>query len=40
MRQALGDHVCDYLVRNKLAEWNEYKMLVTPYELEHYLPIL
>jgi glutamine synthetase len=40
VREALGDHVCDYLVRNKLAEWNEYKMLVTPWELEKYLPIL
>ena len=40
VREALGDHVCDYLVRNKWAEWNEYKTLVTPYELEHYLPNL
>ena len=40
VREALGDHVCDYLVRNKWAEWNDYKMLVTPYELGRYLPIL
>jgi glutamine synthetase len=40
VREALGDHVCDYLVRNKWAEWNEYKMLVTPYELSRYLPTL
>jgi glutamine synthetase len=40
VREALGDHVCDYLIRNKWAEWNEYKMLVTPYELDKYLPIL
>jgi glutamine synthetase len=40
VREALGDHVCDYLVRNKWAEWDEYKMLVTPYELSRYLPIL
>ena len=39
-RAALGDHVCDYLIRNKWAEWNEYKALVTPYEISHYLPIL
>ncbi len=39
-REALGDHVCDYLIRNKWAEWNEYKMLVTPYELSRYLPVL
>jgi glutamine synthetase len=40
VREALGDHVCDYLVRNKWAEWDEYKTLVTPYELSRYLPIL
>jgi glutamine synthetase len=40
VRAALGDHVCDYLIRNKWAEWNEYKALVTPYEISHYLPIL
>ncbi|HEY5528982.1 MAG TPA: glutamine synthetase family protein [Thermoleophilia bacterium] len=40
VRGALGDHVCDYLIRNKWAEWNEYKALVTPYEISRYLPIL
>jgi len=40
VREALGDHVCDYLVRNKWAEWNEYKTLVTPYEISRYLPLL
>jgi glutamine synthetase len=40
VREALGDHVCDYLVRNKLAEWDDYKKLVTPFELDRYLPIL
>jgi glutamine synthetase len=40
VRSALGDHVCDYLVRNKWEEWDEYKTLVTPYELSRYLPIL
>ncbi|OFW56565.1 MAG: glutamine synthetase [Actinobacteria bacterium RBG_16_64_13] len=40
VREALGDHVCDYLIRNKVAEWDQYKMLITPYEIEHYLPIL
>jgi glutamine synthetase len=40
VREALGDHICDQLIRNKKAEWDEYKTLVTPYELEKYLPIL
>ncbi len=40
VREALGDHVCDYLIRNKWAEWNEYKALVTEYEVKRYLPVL
>ncbi len=40
VREALGDHVCDFLVRNKWAEWDDYKTLITPYELQRYLPIL
>jgi glutamine synthetase len=40
VREALGDHVCDYLIRNKWREWDDYKVLVTPYEISRYLPIL
>ena len=40
VREALGDHICDQLIRNKKAEWDEYKTLVTQYELDKYLPIL
>src|SRR6266516_7431649 len=40
MRDALGDHVHEYLIRNKREEWDSYKAYVTPYELERYLPIL
>jgi glutamine synthetase len=40
MREALGDHVFEYLIRNKQAEWDAYKAVVTPYELERYLPVL
>jgi len=40
MREALGDHIFDYLVRNKHAEWDEYKAIVTPYELDRYLAVL
>lgn len=40
MREALGDHVFEYLVRNKQAEWDEYKAVVTPYELDRYLAVL
>jgi glutamine synthetase len=40
LREALGDHVVEYLVRNKREEWDEYKAYVTPFELERYLPLL
>ncbi len=40
MREALGDHIFEYLVRNKQAEWDEYKAVVTPYELDRYLAVL
>ena len=40
VREALGDHVCDFLVRNKWAEWDDYKTLVTPYDISRYLSIL
>jgi glutamine synthetase len=37
---ALGEQVFEYLLRNKRAEWDQYKSYVSPYELERYLPIL
>src|SRR5439155_2133357 len=40
VRGALGDHVIEYLIRNKREEWDEYKAHVTPYELDRYLPLL
>jgi glutamine synthetase len=40
LRDALGEHVHEYLIRNKREEWDGYKAYVSPYELERYLPIL
>jgi glutamine synthetase len=40
VREVLGDHVFEYLIRAKHEEWNAYKSVVTPYELERYLPVL
>lgn len=37
---ALGEEVFEYLLRNKRAEWDEYKSYVSPYELQRYLPVL
>ena len=38
VRDALGDHIFEWFLRNKRAEWNEYQRQVTPFELETYLP--
>jgi glutamine synthetase len=40
LREALGDHVHEYLIRNKRAEWESFKTYVTREELQRYLPIL
>ncbi len=40
LRDALGDHVHEYLIRNKREEWDAFKAYVSPFELERYLPIL
>ena len=35
----LGEHVFDFFLRNKRAEWEEYRREVTPYERRRYLGI-
>jgi glutamine synthetase len=36
----LGDHLFEWFLRNKRAEWAEYKAQVTPMELRRYLPTI
>ena len=38
--ETLGEHVFDFFLRNKRAEWDDYRSQVTPFELERYLPRL
>jgi glutamine synthetase len=38
--ETLGEHVFDFFLRNKRAEWADYRRQVTPFELERYLPLL
>jgi glutamine synthetase len=38
--ETLGEHVFEWFIRNKRAEWSEYARQVTPFELERYLPVL
>jgi len=37
---ALGEQVFDFFLRNKRAEWYEYRRQVTRFELDRYLPVL
>ena len=38
--QTLGEHVFEWFIRNKRAEWLDYKTQVSRFELDRYLPIL
>ena len=40
VREALGDHVFEWFLRNKKSEWARYEQHVSRYELEEYLPVL
>ncbi len=35
--KTLGEHVFEFFIRNKRAEWDSYKEQVTPWELDRYL---
>jgi glutamine synthetase len=38
--ETLGEHVFDYVLRNKREEWTAYRTQVTPFELERFFSIL
>ena len=38
--ETLGEHVFDYVLRNKRQEWDAYRAQVTPYELRRFLQFL
>jgi len=40
VRDALGDHVFEKFIENKLIEWDDYRIHVSDYEIGKYLPIL
>ncbi len=40
MREVLGEHVFTSLIANKKMEWQKYKMHVSQFELDEYLPVL
>jgi glutamine synthetase len=38
--ETLGEHVFDFFLRNKRAEWDDYSRQVTQFEVDRYLPIM
>jgi len=40
VREALGDQVFEWFIRNKRLEWHDYRTRVTPWESDSYLAIL
>ena len=40
MRETLGDHVFNKFIANKQIEWDNFRCIVSHYELDKYLPVL
>jgi glutamine synthetase len=40
LAETLGEHVFEFFLRNKRAEWADYRRQVTQWELARYLPNL
>jgi glutamine synthetase len=40
VKEALGDHVFNAFIENKKIEWNQYRLHVSKYEIDRYLPML
>ena len=40
MKEVLGDHIHSFYVENKRAEWNEYRLQVSEWELDKYLSVV
>jgi glutamine synthetase len=40
VKQSLGQHIFDHFIHNKKIEWERYRIQITSYEIEKYLPVL
>ena len=40
LKEALGEHIFTKFIENKKKEWDDYRIQVTEYELNRYLPLL
>jgi glutamine synthetase len=40
VKKALGEHIFNAFIENKKKEWDEFRIQVTKYEIDRYLPVL
>ena len=40
LAETLGEHVFDFFLRNKRAEWRDYRTQVSAFERDRMLPVL
>jgi glutamine synthetase len=40
LADTLGEHVFDFFLRNKRAEWDEYRVQVSSFERDRMLPVI
>ena len=40
MAETLGEHVFEWFIRNKRAEWAGYKTHISQFERDRYFPLL
>jgi glutamine synthetase len=40
VKRALGEHIFNAFIENKKKEWDQFRIQITQYEIEKYLPIL
>jgi len=40
LAETLGEHVFDFFLRNKRAEWEEYRGQVSTFERDRMLPVI
>ncbi|MCA1743348.1 MAG: glutamine synthetase, partial [Desulfovibrionales bacterium] len=40
VNEALGEHIFQKFIENKIIEWDNYRIQVTEYEIKKYLPVL
>jgi glutamine synthetase len=40
LAETLGEHVFDFFLRNKRAEWEDYRVQVSAYERDKMLPLI